>query len=80
MDTTNLTVEQFAELCGVSINDARAWLKCIRLWMVKGYTFEKAVERHMAQMTRMTFWAGRLDEDLRRDFAAGLYDDLREVA
>jgi hypothetical protein len=78
MDRELLTVEQFAALCGVTVADARAWLECVQLWMDKGYTFEGAVARHMAQMERMTFWANRLDP---REVCVGLYEELRgEVA
>ena len=48
-----MTIEQLAAEMGVSTRDVCGFVACLSVWVRKGYTFEQAIERHMAQMTRL---------------------------
>ncbi len=46
-------VAAFANECGVGVADAHGFVACLRVWTDKGYSVEQAIERHLAQMTRL---------------------------
>ena len=47
-----MQVAELAALMGQKETDVQAFVDCLRVWINKGYSFEEAIERHMAQMTR----------------------------
>lgn len=77
MDQQKFTVEQFAKTCGVSANDATAFIECLRIWVAKGHSIEAAIAKHMATMSTLVAGTHEIGEGVRREFAAGLYDELR---
>jgi len=48
-----MTIAELAAMTGQSESDATAFVKCLRMWMDKGYNMEQAIEKHMSQMTRL---------------------------
>ena len=48
-----MQVAELAALMGQKESDVQAFVDCLRIWINKGYSFEEAIERHMAQMNRM---------------------------
>ena len=48
-----MTIEQLAAEMNVTEGDVRGFVACLSMWMSKGYSFEQAIERHMAQMARL---------------------------
>ena len=82
MKAERMTIDGLAALCGVSPADAAGFVECLSIWVAKGYTIDAAIEKHMATMRAMVSGVFEVGEDVRREFAAGLYDEFRakEVA
>ena len=47
------TIQTLAADMNVKPADVAAFLKCLGVWMAKGYSMEEAIEKHMAQMVRL---------------------------
>lgn len=47
------TIKDLAAQMGVSESDVIGFVECLSVWVSKGYTFEQAIEKHMAQMMRL---------------------------
>ena len=46
-------IEALAKHMGVSTSDLAGFIKCLQVWMAKGYSMEQAIELHMVQMNRL---------------------------
>jgi hypothetical protein len=46
------TIADLAKMMNVTEADVAGFVACLRVWLAKGYTFDQAIERHMAQMHR----------------------------
>lgn len=46
-------VEALAQQMGVTVGDVMGFTDCLRVWLAKGYSLEKAIEKHMGQMVRV---------------------------
>jgi predicted RNA-binding protein with PIN domain len=48
-----MTIQELAAEMNMPLADVSAFVSCLSVWTAKGYTVEQAIERHMAQMTRL---------------------------
>lgn len=58
------TTKTLAAEMGVTEGDLKGFIDCLSLWMAKGFSFEQAVEKHMAQMTRLAENADKLPKSI----------------
>ncbi len=71
------TINELAKEMNVSPTDVLAFVRCLRVWVEKGYTFEQAIAKHSAQMNRLASHSLKLDA---KALIVPMYDELREVA
>lgn len=57
-------LQKLAKEMNVTENDLSGFVSCLRVWIAKGYTIEQAIEKHMAQMTRLAEHSGKMDNSL----------------
>ena len=70
-------INELAKEMNVSPTDVLAFVRCLRVWVEKGYTFEQAIAKHSAQMNRLASHSLKLDA---KALIVPMYDELREVA
>jgi len=58
------TIQTLAADMNVKPADVAAFLKCLSVWMAKGYSLEAAIDKHMAQMVRLASKSDRLPKSL----------------
>lgn len=47
-----MTIQDLAALMGQSESDVAGFVEGVRVWTNRGYSLERAIEKHMQQMTR----------------------------